>query len=133
MRTAAPRRAGKRRPTDRSRLWRASAPKEKEFGFELETENLVTRHGGPGPDDQAYAQSLGEGLLRTISFLEEAPEVFDGALDTGRSRSRSSPSTCPSISFSAAGWASTTRELTTVPAQGSRPMRPSRKEVPCRF
>lgn len=41
-----------------------------------------TRHGGPGPDDQAYAQSLGEGLLRTISFLEEAPEMFDGALDT---------------------------------------------------
>ncbi|MEU9008712.1 hypothetical protein AB0D12_02775 [Streptomyces sp. NPDC048479] len=42
----------------------------------------VARHGGPGSNDQAYAQSLGMGLLRTISFLEEAPEMFDGALDT---------------------------------------------------
>ena len=40
----------------------------------------VTRHGSPGPDDEAYAQDLGEGLAQTISVLERSPRMFDSAL-----------------------------------------------------
>ncbi|WP_405618739.1 immunity 49 family protein [Streptomyces sp. NBC_00076] len=40
----------------------------------------VARHGSPGPDDDAYAQALGEGLTRTIAVLERSPRMFDGAM-----------------------------------------------------
>lgn len=40
----------------------------------------VTRHGSAGPDDEAYARSLSEGLLRTIGTLERSPGMFDSAL-----------------------------------------------------
>ncbi len=40
----------------------------------------VTRHGSPGPDDEGYAQVLGEGLAATISTLERSPRMFGGAL-----------------------------------------------------
>lgn len=41
---------------------------------------LVTRHGSPGPDDEAYARSLTEGLMETIGSLERSPGMFDSAL-----------------------------------------------------
>ncbi|KUN84522.1 immunity 49 family protein [Streptomyces griseoruber] len=40
----------------------------------------VIRHGSPGPDDEAYAQTLSEGLERTIAVLENSPRMFDGAM-----------------------------------------------------
>ncbi|MER5217567.1 immunity 49 family protein [Streptomyces sp. NPDC002838] len=40
----------------------------------------VARHGSPGPDDEGYAQTLGEGLTRTIAVLERSPLMFDGAM-----------------------------------------------------
>ncbi|MFI5678623.1 immunity 49 family protein [Streptomyces cellulosae] len=40
----------------------------------------VARHGSPGPDDEAYARSLGEGLMRTIAVLERSSRMFDGAM-----------------------------------------------------
>ncbi|MGX6741754.1 immunity 49 family protein [Streptomyces xantholiticus] len=41
----------------------------------------VTRHGTPGPDDEAYAQAMSESLGKTLSYLEQSPDMFDGALD----------------------------------------------------
>ncbi|MEV2189823.1 immunity 49 family protein [Streptomyces phaeochromogenes] len=41
----------------------------------------VPRHGSPGPDDEAYAQRLGEGAAKTIRGLEQSPRSFDFALD----------------------------------------------------
>ncbi|MFH9010288.1 immunity 49 family protein [Streptomyces sp. NPDC017943] len=40
----------------------------------------VARHGGPGPDDEGYAQDLGEGLAETIALLEQSPRMLDSAL-----------------------------------------------------
>ncbi|MFD9973930.1 immunity 49 family protein [Streptomyces sp. NPDC059017] len=40
----------------------------------------VPRHGSPGPDDEAYAQSLGEGAARTFGRLAQSPRMFDIAL-----------------------------------------------------
>ncbi|MEN3583836.1 immunity 49 family protein [Streptomyces sp. ZYX-F-203] len=40
----------------------------------------VPRHGSPGPDDEAYAQSLGEGVVRTLGRLAQSPRMFDIAL-----------------------------------------------------
>lgn len=42
----------------------------------------VARHGGPGPDDETYARTLGENLSRTIDVLERVPRMFDGAMNT---------------------------------------------------
>lgn len=41
----------------------------------------VPRHGSPGPDDEAYAHRLGEGVANTIRGLEQSPRSFDFALD----------------------------------------------------
>ncbi|GAA1187954.1 MULTISPECIES: immunity 49 family protein [Streptomyces violaceusniger group] len=41
----------------------------------------VPRHGNPGPDDEGYAQDLGEGLAKTILRLERSSRWFGGALD----------------------------------------------------
>ncbi|GAA0918658.1 immunity 49 family protein [Streptomyces thermoalcalitolerans] len=41
----------------------------------------VARHGGPGPDDEAYVRTLSEGLSETIDVLERVPRMFDGAMD----------------------------------------------------
>ncbi|MFH8368744.1 immunity 49 family protein [Streptomyces sp. NPDC018031] len=41
----------------------------------------VARHGSPGPDDEGYAQDLGEGLADTIQMLEQSPRMFDIAMD----------------------------------------------------
>ncbi|MFC7845762.1 immunity 49 family protein [Streptomyces sp. NPDC057382] len=40
----------------------------------------VERHGGPGPDDEGYAQDLGEGFAETIALLEQSPRMLDSAL-----------------------------------------------------
>ncbi|GAA1007197.1 immunity 49 family protein [Streptomyces thermogriseus] len=42
----------------------------------------VARHGGPGPDDEAYVRTLGEGLSKTIDVLERVPRMFDGAMNS---------------------------------------------------
>ncbi|WP_338676755.1 immunity 49 family protein [Streptomyces sp. SCSIO 30461] len=41
----------------------------------------VMRHGAPGPDDEAYADGLKEGLIETISALGHSPRMFPIALD----------------------------------------------------
>ncbi|MFJ8313170.1 MULTISPECIES: immunity 49 family protein [unclassified Streptomyces] len=45
----------------------------------------VTRHGGPGPDDEAYAQTLWKGLARTIASLHDRPRNFGLALNNSLS------------------------------------------------
>ncbi|MGW2556189.1 immunity 49 family protein [Streptomyces sp. NPDC001635] len=40
----------------------------------------VARHGAPGPDDEAYAKSLGESTAKSIQWLEESPRMFNSTL-----------------------------------------------------
>ncbi|MER6997097.1 immunity 49 family protein [Streptomyces sp. NPDC000410] len=40
----------------------------------------MARHGGTGPDDEAYAEALGEELAETISSLERSPGLIDSVL-----------------------------------------------------
>ncbi|TQK44370.1 immunity protein 49 of polymorphic toxin system [Streptomyces sp. SLBN-118] len=40
----------------------------------------VPRHGSPGPDDEGYAQELGEDVADTFGTLEQSPRMFDIAL-----------------------------------------------------
>lgn len=40
----------------------------------------VPWHGRPGPDDEEYARTLGEGLADTVRRLEQSPRMFDIAL-----------------------------------------------------
>ncbi|MDF9814780.1 immunity 49 family protein [Streptomyces sp. SPB162] len=40
----------------------------------------VARHGSPGPDDEAYARVLGEGVADSVRRLERSPRSFNSAL-----------------------------------------------------
>lgn len=40
----------------------------------------MLRHDSPGPDDEGYARTLGEGLTRIIGRLERSPRNFDMAM-----------------------------------------------------